>query len=133
MKLTVNTPNFMAEAVKLAAKLSKNPSLRGSEALRGLKATINANKSLGKTISADVKQTIVSSVNALMAGKVTETAEKEQTNREINKSSQTSSAVQQQLNSLLNSMYNNGENGQGQSGSTTDIENKGGTGSKGDS
>lgn len=107
--------------------LSTKPGIRGSEAYRAIVKTVKSQQSLGKTISGDVRRTIVESLANLGANITVQKGQEEQTNREVARTNaNTSSFAQQQLDSLLKSMYNQGEEGQGQSGSTTDISSKGG-------
>lgn len=118
--------NLLHEARNILAKLSTKPKIFGSEAYKGLKKIVDSEKSLGKTISADVRKTITDSIAQLTAMAATKTATDAYSD---SKARQSSSFSQKQLDDIMKIMYNQGEDGIAQEGSTT--INKGSEGSKG--
>lgn len=120
--------DILAEATKVLKNLSTKPGIRGSEAYRGLKKVVAANKSLGKSISADVRKTITDGIANLTAM----AAVREHSNVEQSKAASSArTTATSQLEDIMKIMYNQGENGIGQDQSTT--INKGPTdSSKGD-
>lgn len=119
--------SLMKEATALLKKLSTKPKIFGSEAYRGLKKVVDAQKGLGKTISADVRRTITDAMANLTAMAATKEYSDTQQSKAAAEAKVTAS---KQLEDIMNIMYNQGNDGIGQEGSTT--TNKGPSGSKGD-